>query len=435
MMGKGGRVLHATNVENAAPQSVPSTSAATLADSIEEHMNGCILCQQRDVTPTPTLEQVYVPSRMTVAECRMIVSALRTVSGVNPCCGEYASCDKPCTPRGRYWGQQEAEQNAAPEAGKEPSEAHINAGIDVLMTMDATWSREEARTAVEHIIRELRPSENQSPAAPQERRAGEGAPSSKPPDVSAQSPAVAALGKRIDEEPITHGTPSPTEVHPPVLEPITRTWAGKEPSEAQRYYNDMCVAREKYLLELKSTNRFYDSWMESMSAYARAWHDARGSTEYVQHSEPDDATDDQLFELNSALERESVRKLVKDASPLAERFALPFRAGFETACEEIMTRLEIMWGERPDPTPPEHVTTGIERRLEWSLRETLVRETRLLDALNGMVGLVQLVQERYPDFPVDNHRVIEALSAIKEAEAHRIQNGEGAKSIQEDRSK
>lgn len=42
---------------------------------------------------------------------------------------------------------------------------------------------------------------------------------------------------------------------------------------------------------------------------------------------------------------------------------------------------------------------------------------RLLDALRGMVGLVQLVQERYPDFPVDNHRVIEAMSAIKEAEA------------------
>lgn len=42
---------------------------------------------------------------------------------------------------------------------------------------------------------------------------------------------------------------------------------------------------------------------------------------------------------------------------------------------------------------------------------------RLLEALRGMVGLVQLVQERYPDFPVDNHRVIEAMSAIKEAES------------------
>lgn len=42
---------------------------------------------------------------------------------------------------------------------------------------------------------------------------------------------------------------------------------------------------------------------------------------------------------------------------------------------------------------------------------------RLLDALRGMVGLVQLVQHRYPDFPVDNHRVIEAQSAINEAEA------------------
>ena len=56
--------------------------------------------------------------------------------------------------------------------------------------------------------------------------------SSSPPCETDVKPAVAALGKRIDEEPITHGTPSPTEVHPPVLEPITQTWAGKEPSEA-----------------------------------------------------------------------------------------------------------------------------------------------------------------------------------------------------------
>jgi hypothetical protein len=42
---------------------------------------------------------------------------------------------------------------------------------------------------------------------------------------------------------------------------------------------------------------------------------------------------------------------------------------------------------------------------------------RLLDALRGMVGLVQLVaRQRYPDFPVDNHRMLEAMSAIAEAE-------------------
>jgi hypothetical protein len=36
---------------------------------------------------------------------------------------------------------------------------------------------------------------------------------------------------------------------------------------------------------------------------------------------------------------------------------------------------------------------------------------RALDALNGVVGLVQLVSDRrYPDFPVDNHRVLEARS-------------------------
>ena len=66
-------------------------------------------------------------------------------------------------------------------------------------------------------------------AAPQEHDAISGS-------YAPTRPAVAALGKRIDEEPITHGTPSPTEVHPPVLEPITQTWAGKEPSEARKWY-------------------------------------------------------------------------------------------------------------------------------------------------------------------------------------------------------
>ncbi len=37
---------------------------------------------------------------------------------------------------------------------------------------------------------------------------------------------------------------------------------------------------------------------------------------------------------------------------------------------------------------------------------------RCVDALRGMVGLVQLVQSRYPDFPIDNHRVLEAMSAL-----------------------
>jgi hypothetical protein len=47
---------------------------------------------------------------------------------------------------------------------------------------------------------------------------------------------------------------------------------------------------------------------------------------------------------------------------------------------------------------------------------------RVLDALRGMVGLVQLVQNRYPDFPVDNHRVIEAMSALNEAERPGVQS-------------
>ena len=40
--------------------------------------------------------------------------------------------------------------------------------------------------------------------------------------------------------------------------------------------------------------------------------------------------------------------------------------------------------------------------------------SRARDALWGMVGLVQLVSDRrYPDFPVDNHRVIEAQSCAR----------------------
>lgn len=39
---------------------------------------------------------------------------------------------------------------------------------------------------------------------------------------------------------------------------------------------------------------------------------------------------------------------------------------------------------------------------------------RLVNALRGMVGFVQLVKERYPDFPVDNHRVIEAMHVLRE---------------------
>lgn len=55
---------------------------------------------------------------------------------------------------------------------------------------------------------------------------------------------------------------------------------------------------------------------------------------------------------------------------------------------------------------------------------------RAIDALRGMVGLVQLAQERYPDFPVDNHRVIEAMSALKEAETtppEALQNADTAR--------
>jgi hypothetical protein len=73
-----------------------------------------------------------------------------------------------------------------------------------------------------------------------------------------------------------------------------------------------------------------------------------------------------------------------------------------------------------DDEQPIHisVTLGDWRKLNMALREAgpVGVNERLLAALRGMVGLVQLVQKRYPDFPVDNHRVLEALSAISEAE-------------------
>jgi hypothetical protein len=50
--------------------------------------------------------------------------------------------------------------------------------------------------------------------------------------------------------------------------------------------------------------------------------------------------------------------------------------------------------------------------------ETVTLVNRARDALAGMVGLVQLVSDRrYPDFPVDSHRVIEAQSCLNALEA------------------
>jgi hypothetical protein len=57
------------------------------------------------------------------------------------------------------------------------------------------------------------------------------------------------------------------------------------------------------------------------------------------------------------------------------------------------------------------VNPSLCRILERESAERLALLVRANDALNGMIGLVQLVSgNRYPDFPVDNHRVIEAQS-------------------------
>lgn len=55
-------------------------AAEKLANDIERHADGCKDAQQRDVTPTPTDDQVYVPRRLSLRECALIVSALRTAA-------------------------------------------------------------------------------------------------------------------------------------------------------------------------------------------------------------------------------------------------------------------------------------------------------------------------------------------------------------------
>lgn len=66
------------------------------------------------------------------------------------------------------------------------------------------------------------------------------------------------------------------------------------------------------------------------------------------------ARDDQVLALNSALEREAVRKTVADVVKLAlEGTWQPyFQAGLSLACEEIEYRLELLWGEREDTGTP-----------------------------------------------------------------------------------
>lgn len=60
--------------------------------------------------------------------------------------------------------------------------------------------------------------------------------------------------------------------------------------------------------------------------------------------------------------------------------------------------------------------TALNREIEKTAALRAQAE-RQVNALRGMVGLVQLVSHRYPDFPVDNHRVLEAMSAINEFDA------------------
>lgn len=94
-----------------------------------------------------------------------------------------------------------------------------------------------------------------------------------------------------------------------------------------------------YLLDVE---RERDTWRELAKNAEAAIRSERG-------------TSDGYLALNSALERESVRKTVKDIETLAleGRWEQRFQAGLQLACEEIEFRLEILWGERPD-TPDDH---------------------------------------------------------------------------------
>lgn len=73
----------------------------------------------------------------------------------------------------------------------------------------------------------------------------------------------------------------------------------------------------------------------------------------------DEAEVDQLCELSGALERELARKTINDVAALAESESMrpwnPFYlGGWSMACEEIMARLEIAWGERENPPQPQN---------------------------------------------------------------------------------
>lgn len=88
--------------------------------------------------------------------------------------------------------------------------------------------------------------------------------------------------------------------------------------------------------------------------------------------------------------------------------------------------LDAASGKKPIPTAEEcralALQLGVPAEFGPQHRDLVHRAK---DALNGMVGLVQLVSgSRYPDFPVDNHRVIEAQSCAAALERY----SEGAES-------
>lgn len=68
--------------------------------------------------------------------------------------------------------------------------------------------------------------------------------------------------------------------------------------------------------------------------------------------DPENITDKDCADLAACIEREVMKKVIGDVDALTETtgFHPFFKAGLGLACEEILFRLEVRWGERQEET-------------------------------------------------------------------------------------
>jgi hypothetical protein len=105
----------------------------------------------------------------------------------------------------------------------------------------------------------------------------------------------------------------------------------------------------------------------------------------------------------------------------------------QTRSEDFARRVEVeqflldcAGGKRPLPDRESCRALAHRLGIPDDYRESRTLLGRARDALNGMIGLVQLVSDRrYPDFPVDNHRVVEAMSCARALEPFSVLNQGG----------